>query len=233
MKVKAVIFDVYGTLLEVLPPPVDADARWAGLWQQFCRTAPRLSRAEFNAACERIIARHHAAAQAHGIPWPEVFWPDVAREAWPELASLPAGALAECLFAQAQIWHTVRLADGAADVLRQLRQRGILLGIASNAQAYTLRELREALAVHCLDLSLFEPDLCFWSFEHGFSKPDPHVFQILTARLAARGIAPGEILMVGDRADNDLEPARAHGWQTWQFANTAGHNWTAVARALA
>jgi FMN phosphatase YigB (HAD superfamily) len=38
---------------------------------------------------------------------------------------------------------------------------------------------------------------------------------MLTARLEARGIAPGETVMVGDRLDNDVEPARAFGWQTW------------------
>ena len=58
---------------------------------------------------------------------------------------------------------------------------------------------------------MFDPELRFWSFENGFSKPDPHVFRILTARLEARGISPSETLMVGDRFDNDIEPARAHG----------------------
>jgi putative hydrolase of the HAD superfamily len=92
-----------------------------------------------------------------------------------------------------------------------------LLGIASNAQANTLRELKESLAAHALGIDLFEPDLCFWSFEHGFSKPDPHVFQTLTARLAALGISPRDTLMVGDRLDNDIEPVRACGWQMWQL----------------
>ena len=94
----------------------------------------------------------------------------------------------------------------------------MLLGIASNAQAYTLRELHEALVTHRLGMDLFERDLCFWSFEHGFSKPDPHVFQILTARLAARGISPSDTLMVGNRLDSDIAPAKAHGWQTWQLS---------------
>jgi FMN phosphatase YigB (HAD superfamily) len=34
--------------------------------------------------------------------------------------------------------------------------------------------------------------------------------------------------MVGDRADNDVEPARAHGWQTWHLAapgTTGGGDW--------
>ena len=67
-----------------------------------------------------------------------------------------------------------------------------------------------------LSADLFHPALRFFSFEHGFSKPDPHVFQLLTARLGALGIAPEETLMVGDRLDNDIVPARAFGWQTWR-----------------
>ncbi|MEK7674360.1 MAG: HAD hydrolase-like protein [Verrucomicrobiota bacterium] len=41
---------------------------------------------------------------------------------------------------------------------------------------------------------------------------------ILTARMTARSIPPSQTLMVGDRLDNDIEPARAHGWQTSQFS---------------
>jgi len=54
---------------------------------------------------------------------------------------------------------------------------------------------------------------------------------MLTARLEARGISPTETLMVGDRLDNDIEPARAFGWHTWLLAATKptggqlGGNW--------
>jgi FMN phosphatase YigB (HAD superfamily) len=71
---------------------------------------------------------------------------------------------------------------------------------------------------------MFDRELRFWSFENGFSKPDPHVFRILTARLEARGISPAETLMVGDRLDNDIEPAKAQGWQTWQLTARKTHN---------
>jgi hypothetical protein len=80
-----------------------------------------------------------------------------------------------------------------------------------------------------LNLSQFDREVRFWSFENGFSKPDPHVFRILTARLEARGIRPAETLMVGDRLDNDIEPAQAFGWQTWQLVpvkqNAKSGNW--------
>jgi putative hydrolase of the HAD superfamily len=150
----------------------------------------------------------------------------------PELRAFSVVERDRFLFQQAQLWHTVRMAAETAATLRWLKDRASLLGIASNAQAYTLRELEQALATHALGRDLFESHLCFWSFEHGFSKPDPHVFQILAARLAALGISPREILMVGDRLDNDIEPAKVHGWRTWQLGPARDGDWAGLRRTL-
>jgi FMN phosphatase YigB (HAD superfamily) len=218
VNIRAVIFDIYGTLLEVGPPPPDADARWRRLFRELLHIEPRLSRLAFSVGSSQVIARHHEAAHARGITWPEVHWPSVVTEVVPELALLSHHDQDEFLFRQIQTGHTTRMIAETAATLRWLKERQSLLGIASNAQAYTLRELKEALAAHGLGLDLFERDFCFWSFEHGFSKPDPHVFQMLTARLRALGIAAEEALMVGDRLDHDIEPARACGWRTWQLA---------------
>lgn len=217
MNLRAVIFDIYGTLLEVGPPPPDAEARWESLCRELLGAPPRLSRVAFSIACQRVIARQHQVARALGIRWPEVQWPDVVREVVPELARLPADRQEEFFLRHVQTGRTLKLRPATVDALRRFQAQPGLLGIASNAQAYTVRELTDALAPHRLGLELFATDLRVWSFEHGFSKPDPHMFRILTARLAARGIRPEETLMIGDRLDNDVEPARAFGWQTWQI----------------
>jgi FMN phosphatase YigB (HAD superfamily) len=218
LNIRAVIFDIYGALLEVGPPPPDADARWQRLCRDMLHIEPLFTRLSFSVSSSTVIVRHHEAGHARGIPWPEVHWPSVVAEVVPELARLPPHDQEEFLFRQIQTSHTTRMTTETAATLRWLKERPSLLGIASNAQAYTLRELQEALVTHGLGMDLFERGLCFWSFEHGFSKPDPHVFQILTARLAACGICPRETLMVGDRLDNDIAPAKAYGWQTWQLS---------------
>lgn len=220
MKIQAAIFDIYTTILEVGPPPANAATRWQRLFEEMIGKPPPVSRTEFSVRTAAVIARRHAAARERGIQWPEIQWPSVVLEAIPSLARLSAPKLESFLFRQMQIGRTLRLADGAAECLRLLNGREIVLGIASNSQAYTLRELTAALQGTGLNLSMFDPDLRFWSFENGFSKPDPHVFRILTARLEARGINPAETLMVGDRLDNDIAPARAQGWQTWQLVST-------------
>jgi FMN phosphatase YigB (HAD superfamily) len=224
MKIRAAIFDVYATLLEVGAPPADAEPRWQRLFLETLGTPPPLSRMEFSARINQVIASRHAEAKARGILWPEIGWPSVVLAVLPMLARLSAPKFDDFLFHQMQIGRTLRLADGAAECLRRLNSDGILLGIASNSQAYTLRELTAALQGTGLNLSMFDREVRFWSFENGFSKPDPHVFRILTARLEARGISPAETLMVGDRLDNDIEPAKAQGWQTWQLSARKTHN---------
>jgi FMN phosphatase YigB (HAD superfamily) len=226
MNIRAVILDVYKTMLEVLPVRSDPEVRWQVLARARFGAAAGLSFAEFSTRCDRIIAREHARAQSVGILHPEIFWPDVVGEALPELASLPTVERDEVLFQQQMLFRSVRLMAGVPEALQLLRERGVPLGIASNAQPYTLRELESSMDESGLAQPDFVRELCFWSFEHGFSKPDPHVFRLLTARLQARGVSPGETLMVGDRLDNEIEPARAQGWRTWQLtsmANGADH----------
>ena len=122
------------------------------------------------------------------------------------------------------------MTPGAKGGLSRLRDLNIPLGLASNAQPYTLAELEGVMDQGCT-LAIFRPALRFFSFEHGFSKPDPHVFRLLGARLHALGIAPAETLMVGDRFDRDIVPARAQGFQTWQLGSQAagpGGDWPAL-----
>jgi len=86
--VRAVLFDIYATLLEVGPPPPDADARWQRLFRESLGTEPPLGRVEFFAACSQVIGRHHAAARRQGVPWPEIQWPSIVLEVLPGLARL-------------------------------------------------------------------------------------------------------------------------------------------------
>jgi FMN phosphatase YigB (HAD superfamily) len=222
MKLRAIIFDIYKTVLDVAPPPLDREERWQQLVRRCVGGALQLQLGEFVAASEAVIAREHAAARSAGVMWPEIFWPEIVAEVLPQVAALPPAARDDFLLQQQSLFHTVMLMPGAAAVLRPLRQAGMLMGVASNAQPYTLRELDSALAVEGLGVGLFTHDLCFWSFEHGFSKPDPHVFRLLTARLKLRGVKPTEALMVGDREDNDITPAKAAGWNTWQISSPRG-----------
>lgn len=211
--VKAVIFDVYHTLLAVEDGPTETAGRWDSLWTGFFSAPPPFSLTSFDAACRDAGDGAHARRRAEGRLWPEVDWRAVACEAAPALSGLERASLDAFLFGHARLQRTTRAMPGAAAFLTGLKRRGILTGIASNAQRYTLDELAAA----GLPATGFARELCFWSFQQGFSKPDPAVFFWLSQRLAMRGISPEETLMIGDRLDNDVQPAKAAGWQTWHF----------------
>ena len=53
--------------------------------------------------------------------------------------------------------------------------------------------------------------LCLPSAEIGKSKPDPAIFELATER---SGCEPEHAVMVGDRIDNDVTPAKSLGWKT-------------------
>jgi putative hydrolase of the HAD superfamily len=86
-------------------------------------------------------------------------------------------------------------------LLRRLSECGLRLGIVANQpQAARERLARAGIG----DLFEYQGLSGFT----GFSKPDPRAFQ---AAAAALGVAPADCIMVGDRIDNDIAPAKALG----------------------
>lgn len=230
---RAVICDVYGTLLEVGPAPADAEERWQGLCRRLLGVEAPRSWSDHQQALRSEVRRVRSLAQAGGVAVPEVVWDDVVGAVLPAFASLPPADRDAFQLEQAGLNHQVRLFPGAGAVLSRWKAEGVLLGIASNAQPYSEAELQRELATEGLTMELFDGELSFWSWRHGFSKPDPHVFRVLDVRLRRRGIDPSTVWMMGDRLDNDIAPARALGWGTWHLSKSPGTNpggdWDAVA----
>jgi FMN phosphatase YigB (HAD superfamily) len=220
--IRALILDIYGTLLEVGPAPADAEHRWKKLWLARFGGPSAPSRQEFDETIRALIPAQHAEGRARGLLQPEIVWPTLAAAAFPVLHRLPAEEQTSFFLQHARLSRTTRLAPGAADCLRSAQAARLLLGIASNAQACTRGELADALATESLDTTLFHPAASFYSYEHGVAKPDPRVFCHLGTRLAALGMAPEEILMVGDRLDTDIRPAQAAGWASWHLRPEPG-----------
>jgi HAD superfamily hydrolase (TIGR01549 family) len=111
--------------------------------------------------------------------------------------------------------------DGMIELLAALRASGFSLGIVAN-QPLTPTEKLERLGM----AGLF--DSADGSAALGLSKPDPRLFLAVCNRL---GAAPVDCLMVGDRIDNDIAPARLLGMRTIRFrcgrhAAQAARTWT-------
>ncbi|MBP5269469.1 MAG: HAD family hydrolase [Clostridia bacterium] len=91
---------------------------------------------------------------------------------------------------------------GAPEGVKLLAGR-FRLGIIAN-QRSGLRERLDRLGY----AGCFVPEAVFGSDDCGMAKPDPRIF---AAALAAAGCRPEEAMMVGDRPDNDIGPARRAG----------------------
>lgn len=94
-----------------------------------------------------------------------------------------------------------QMRPGMLELLQRLVDRGLLLGVVANQPARRIERLEHEGIAH------------FFAY-HGVSgvtdlrKPDPRAF---TAACDALGVGPAETIMVGDRIDNDIAPAKSLG----------------------
>ncbi len=94
--------------------------------------------------------------------------------------------------------------DGCAGVLHVLQRRGYRLGIIANQLPGTEKRLQDWGLLRFFDVIAASAEL-------GISKPDPAIF--LWA-LKSADCKPKRAVMIGDRIDNDILPAKALGMQT-------------------
>ena len=93
------------------------------------------------------------------------------------------------------------LYDDTLPVLREVRERGLKIGLVSNSA----RDVREFARHHALDI-----DAGISSFHHGKTKPHASIFRAVLELLE---VEPHEAVMVGDSLSDDVEGARAIGMQ--------------------
>lgn len=201
---RAVVFDIYGTLLIApsggVKPDPDADPLLRAIIARHGHTAPLSP----STALSEIIRSHHGRS---AVPHPEI---DM-RVVWRELLELEPGTDITALLMEAELaWHPSTPMPGAAEFVRKLSRTGVSLGILSNAQCNSLPALGDIAG-------LFAPELCILSYQHGIAKPSPGLFQMLAERLAGRGIPPHETLYIGNDPLHDIVPARAQGFKTALF----------------
>src|SRR5512133_1479633 len=128
MNIRAAIFDVYGTLLEVGPAPPQAEELWRGIWSDMFHIEPRLSRLEFSVACSRVVSREHEAARGRGIQFPEINWTSVVVEVTPELRNVSKADREQFISRHMRTGHSTRMHVEAAETLRALKGEGCVLG---------------------------------------------------------------------------------------------------------
>jgi len=131
-------------------------------------------------------------------------WRDITRRIYGRLEALrplPFDAWFEALyrrFGDPDVW---RFYEDAEPSLRELRARGLKLGVVSNWDT-RLKRICSGLGLEGL------VDFIVISAEVGVRKPDPRIFEVA---LEKAGVAAHEALHVGDLPDEDVEGARRAG----------------------
>lgn len=229
--IRAVLFDVYGTLMV----SGSGDVGTATATDSTTALAGSLEAAGFKGNLEAAgkdgvelleegIRVSHAESSARGISFPEV----EIRSLWQKvLAELSVRSLVEDGFDSRAI---ERLAveyecrvnptwpmPGAGEVITALQKRKLHLGIVSNAQFYTPLLFESYLQFSPQKMGL-EAELSTWSYLLGEAKPSGAMFAAPLATLAGKGIPPGETLYVGNDCLKDIWTASQAGCKTALFA---------------
>lgn len=101
----------------------------------------------------------------------------------------------------------IELRPGIAGLLEKLSGEGLMLGLAANQPAQSLKTL-DSVGI----LKYFKYQEVSGSI--GLAKPDP---RLLLLSCEGLGVEPEEAIMVGDRIDNDIVPARMLGMTAIRF----------------
>ncbi|MGF1530990.1 MAG: HAD family hydrolase [Puniceicoccaceae bacterium] len=243
--IRAVIFDVYGTLFISGAGEISLGAtveRGSALLQSLLafvnRFGPPLTTrpaqtelpSDWTPDCLEAHFRHLVEDEQNerrldGIDWPEI---DI-RRVWRRLiVDLSLCDEAE-IFGLNQVVEELALdfelrvnpvwpMPELASTLAALRSRKYTLGIISNAQFFTPLLFNAFLKAPPEALGL-EPSYSVWSYEIHEAKPSTFLYESVASALdRGCGIAAGEVLYVGNDRRNDVYPADAVGFRTALFA---------------
>lgn len=239
LKIKAFIFDIYGTLIISDSGDIDhytfAEENLAHAIKRAGIPIHIEDEQEKNEFLKEIlekfkntIAYIHTEKKENNIPFPEVniisVWEEVL-ESFSEkgIISVPDDKDIRIFsFLFELMSNKIYPMPHMKEVLSRLKTMGCPLGIVSNAQFYTPVIMNFLLNNEITDKEFiypFEPELTFYSYKYGISKPDTALFHKLRNNLRNEyGINPEETLYIGNDMYNDIYPASTTGFQTALFA---------------
>lgn len=231
--VKAVLFDVYGTLLI----SGSGDVGTATAIDSAVALRDALDAAGFEGDLKKagvrgkellgeFVEHHHYLCRLCSIWHPEVDIIDIWTKVLAELHK--EGIITSIGVDQEQInllgvEYECRVnptwpMPGCSDVLAQLAASDKVMGIVSNAQFYTPLLFETFLDKKVPALG-FDPECCIWSCDVGEAKPSPKLFnRVLGALMVKYGIRPEETVYVGNDMLNDIYSAQEAGCKTVLFA---------------
>jgi len=233
--IKAVLFDIYGTLLISAAGDINKTCAQSPAAPLFWLDALNLSPpADKRQAAMQIRHRYlseiqaaHVVDREQGIAHPEVnvlkIWRQILDDADIHRIARLKNRWTLCDLATLfEIAHNpVYPMPGLRCIIKALGQREILIGLVSNAQFHTLPLLAYWLYGQwgtAPGMWPFRPELTVLSYQHLRAKPDLKLFDLARRQLASLGISAHHTLFVGNDMLNDIAAAHQVGFRTALFA---------------
>jgi FMN phosphatase YigB (HAD superfamily) len=243
-KVRAVLWNIYGTLLNVfsgqllyehpqkfvMQIALDKTVQEFKMWGSMSRKPGQP--AEYMAEIYQRVLSEQKMLPSLGEKFPELhaerIWEAIVKKLCQkdyQYDLLMYGSLPELSQKLAYFFHAslqgAACYAGAAQALEFVHQTGLKQGVVADAQCFTFVQLQRGLAKqHCrtgLD-TLIDRSHRSLSHEIGSRKPSERLFKHCLTQLSAKGIAPHQVLHVASRIDQDLAPAKKLGMRTALFA---------------
>ena len=218
MPLRAIVFDLWGTLLTERRAvfPQRAQMRYEGVTRVLGRHGVRVTLEEFTER-HRASMAELSALQETGL---DVTAEERARHVIARIDPAAADRVTDedvDAFIEAYGGPIVQtppeLLSGAAEAIAEARARGLRVGLISNTGVSGGRHLRPVLDSHGL---LDHFDALLFSDERRQSKPHPGIFD---AALEALGASADEAVFVGDTPRYDVSPPRRYGWWVIQVGD--------------
>ncbi|NBC82653.1 MAG: HAD hydrolase-like protein [Bacteroidetes bacterium] len=235
--IKACIFDIYGTMLisdsgDIDLSNISGDYLERAFYYGGVEILPEKGCSagfcdQVIALIEQTIKNHHQAAKQNGYPYPEVNIPDVWMEVLLDLEDRNTIIRKESFDIKKitaifeVLSNKVYPMPGMKDIVMQLSQLNIPLGIISNAQFYTPVIMNYFLSGTVSEqemIDFFDPELTVFSYKEKRAKPDVKLFEKIKPRLRELGIDDNETLFVGNDMLKDIYTANKAGFKTALFA---------------
>jgi len=198
--IEAVLLDVYGTLFISASGEIGAgdNASNAAAFHQALSSVGLTLRVDGAEGVQRLhdtIKDFHSRSRQGGIEFPEVDIVEVwrttlhsMRQSGQLVGNTDEVDVATLSLRYELATNPVWPMPGAAECLTELANRGIQLGLISNAQWFTPL-LFPALLGGGLDALGIGAEMQFWSWRTGWAKPGEHLFRTAADVLRGRGIS--------------------------------------------
>lgn len=233
--IKAVIFDIYGTLLISSSGDIDQASLSAENMQQAMQAGGFDFDTCDSSVCKFLLDQlrnkidlQHDELRSKGHPFPDVdifrVWKEMFQEA--ENAGLIKlsgdESWADTIMVFELLSNRVYPMPGMKEILQWIKGKGIPMGIVSNAQFYTpiiMNHFLTGTFITEQQIELFEDDLSVFSFKELRAKPDTSLFSKFIPALKNKyGIQPNETIFVGNDMLKDIVTAKDSGLRTVLFA---------------